>query len=776
MARLNRIRRIDPVSRLAEVEAGVVNADLQAALARYGLFYPPDPASHRISTLGGNLAENSGGPHCVRYGVTTHHVVELEVVLADGTRLTLPPARDWQPVLGDLTGVVVGSEGTLAVITAATVALTPLPPVTRTLLAAFPGVESALEAVAALIAARIWPATLELLDQRSVEMVERFVHAGYPVGAGAVLLAEVEGDPEGAGREADRVAALFRQAGALSVRLAADAAEAARLWAGRRAHYGAAARLAPHIWIQDVTVPRPALAAMMREALAIGDRYGLPVVTAAHAGDGNLHPAFPYDPEDPGSVSRLKAADRAVLEACVRLGGAITGEHGVGIDKRDNLPLMYAPHELALMRGVREVFDPGARRLNPGKALPDGPLPGPDPRPVERPPARALETPTDASEAADLIAWAAARYRRLAIRGAGTRAGPAAGDLVLSTRGLTGIPDFDPANLTVEVEAGVTAAALQARLAEAGLELPPLADARPEETVGGLVAARARCWGLGFGADWRDLLLAVEWVDGRGLRYRFGRKTMKNVAGYDLVHLAPGSRGRLGLFTRLTLRLLPRREPQAAARVRGPAPVLLAWALDQARARLRPAGLLLLRQGPEAVLYLRLAGPETPALLRSLPGTAGAAGLAWETTAPEEVAAATRRWHHLRAAALAAGRYREGGGRRGRCRGCWRRPGRPPWPCSPPPGPGRSTARDQPPPPAGCGKRAAPGGGQGPRPGSPWKHAWQPSSTPGGSSPPPGRGRHDPGHRRPDRHRPLQPLRLLPAGLPHLPPHRRGAP
>ncbi|BAS26206.1 FAD-binding oxidoreductase [Limnochorda pilosa] len=368
MNRMNRILEIDVEGRTATVEPGCPNLALQEALRPLGFFCAPDPSSHRVSTLGGNASENAGGPHCAKYGVTTHHVLALEVVLPDGRRARLgSPAAD-APGL-DLVGLWVGSEGTLGVITGLTVRILPLPDAVQTMLAVFDDLEAALQTVSDIIAARVVPATLELLDRGTIETVEAFAHAGYPLDAGAVLLIEVDGTEPAVAHAREAVARICREAGARELRIARDEAERDALWLGRRAAYGAAARLSSHLWTQDITVPRPRLAEMMRAVRRIGENYRIPMIAVAHAGDGNLHPLVPYNPKDADQMRRMKAADREILETCVRLGGSITGEHGVGLDKIGNLELMFAEEDLGLMRHVKAVFDPEGR-MNPGKAIP----------------------------------------------------------------------------------------------------------------------------------------------------------------------------------------------------------------------------------------------------------------------------------------------------------------------------------------------------------------------------------------------------------------------
>jgi glycolate oxidase len=559
MTRMDRLLGVDTARRTADVEPGLVNRTLSDRIAGTGLAYAPDPASYRVSTLGGNVAENSGGPHCVLYGVTSQHVERLEVVTAEGERLVLPHARDRAEGVPDLTGILVGSEGTLAVITRITVRLVPQAAGQDTLLAAFADPEAACAAVSRVVAAGLLPSTLELLDGTSTAMVERSAHAGYPDGAGAVILMEVEGEASDRAHQAAAAERLLRQAGALEVRVATDAAQRDALWAGRRAHYGAMARVASHLWVQDVTVPRPRLAAMIREVEAIARRHRLPIATVAHAGDGNLHPDIPYDPQDPDQVSRMRAADREILEACVALGGSITGEHGVGIDKLEAMALMYTEAELAAMTAVKRAFDP-AERLNPVKAVLSPGAARRAGRTPRRPP-----PPSDAERAAlEALRQAriAAAGRRALPVGGGRRAalafpGQSVHPFVADPAG-EGAIRVDAENLTVEVAAGTAPAALAAALDRAGLMLRTPPDG---STVGGYLARDPFRPHRATGLSARDAVLALTVVTGPTPDLcRFGRATTKNVAGYDMPRLWVGSWGRFGPIVSAVLRLWPRRE------------------------------------------------------------------------------------------------------------------------------------------------------------------------------------------------------------------------
>ncbi len=370
LTRLNRILLIDPPNRRAVVEPGVVNFRLSEAARPYGLYYAPDPSSQTACTIGGNVAENAGGPHCLKYGVTSSHVLELEVILPDGKAVLLgsPGGEPWGP---DLVGLFVGSEGTFGIATKIGVRLLPLPKAVRTLLADFPSLRAAGEAVSAIIASGIVPAALEMMDQNCVQVVEQSIYAaGYPVDAAAVLIAELDGNSEEAvAAEAAAVEQLLKDSGAGTVRLAADARERERLWQGRKKAFGALGRISPDLVVQDAVVPRTALPDVLEKIAATAAAYGLKVSNVFHAGDGNLHPNLNFDRRDRDQLSRVERCSAAIMELCIRAGGSITGEHGVGTDKLRYMPLIFDGDTLAAMRAVRRVFDPD-ERANRGKVVP----------------------------------------------------------------------------------------------------------------------------------------------------------------------------------------------------------------------------------------------------------------------------------------------------------------------------------------------------------------------------------------------------------------------
>jgi glycolate oxidase subunit GlcD len=369
LTRLNRILQVDPRSRRAVVQPGVVNARLSEAVAPHGLQYVPDPSSQAACTVGGNVAENAGGPHCLKYGVTTNHIVALDVVLPDGSPATLG-SRHGEPWGPDLVGLFVGSEGMFGIALEITVRLEPLPAGIRTMLAAFSSVRAASEAVSAVIAAGIVPAALEMMDQACVAAVEASIYAaGYPTDAAAVLLVEVDGPPAQVDAEGAAVERLLRGHGAGSVLSASASADRMRLWQGRKKAFGAMGRIAPDLAVQDAVVPRSALPDILDRIAEIRDRFGLSISNVFHAGDGNLHPNISFDRRDPALAARVREASREIMAVCVAAGGSITGEHGVGSDKMHYMPWIFDAESLGAMQAVRRVFDP-RERANPGKVLP----------------------------------------------------------------------------------------------------------------------------------------------------------------------------------------------------------------------------------------------------------------------------------------------------------------------------------------------------------------------------------------------------------------------
>jgi glycolate oxidase len=374
MNRMNRVLELDLANRCATVQPGLINLSLSQATREHGYYFAPDPSSQMVSSIGGNCSTNAGGPHCLKYGITVNHVLGLQVVTGAGELVWLGGKVQDRPGY-DLTGVFVGGEGTLGLVTAVIVRLLHVPEGVKTLLASFSTLDDASETVSAIIAAGIIPSALELIDDFFVRAIEEGIGAGYPKGAGAVLLIELDGPREEVEAQATRIVPICRDHAALEIRVAQDEAERALLWKGRKEAAGVVGRLASSWFLQDAVVPRSRLPQIMREMQAIGARHGLQIANVFHAGDGNLHPIILYDDQAPGEVDRAKAVNEELLEACLALGGSVTGEHGVGADKAQSLPLQFAAADLNFMARLRRVFDPDGI-MNPGKLLPSHPACG----------------------------------------------------------------------------------------------------------------------------------------------------------------------------------------------------------------------------------------------------------------------------------------------------------------------------------------------------------------------------------------------------------------
>jgi glycolate oxidase len=368
LARMNRILDIDLRNRRLTAQAGAINVALTKAVATDGYLYAPDPSSQGASTLGGNIANNAGGPHTLKYGVTANHVVAVELVLPDGEVVTLGDKTE--EVNGyDLLGVALGSEGTFGIVTEATVRLTRAPQAVRTLLAIFDTVDDATQTVSDIVAAGIVPAALEMMDAVILQTVEDAFHFGFPRDAEAILIIELDGLTAGLETQVNRVRALCEANAAREIRQAETPKDRANLWAARKKSVGTLGRLAPSCVTQDCVIPRSKLPQVLRAIAEIGKRYNLRIANVFHAGDGNLHPVTLFDERDPEEVARVMAASHEILELCIGVGGTLTGEHGIGVEKRDYMPLLFPPETLRTMADLRAVFNP-AGLCNPGKVLP----------------------------------------------------------------------------------------------------------------------------------------------------------------------------------------------------------------------------------------------------------------------------------------------------------------------------------------------------------------------------------------------------------------------
>jgi len=366
--KMNRVLSVDPVNRLAWVEPGVLNLDLTKAVTKYGLHFAPDPSSQQSCSIGGNVANNSGGPHCLSDGVTTAHILGLEVVLPDGEIAQLG-GEEPEPEGYDLRGAFIGSEGMCGIASKVCVRLTQNPPAIRTMLMDFQSVEDGARTVSAIIAAGIVPGALEMMDQLCTRAVEEYIHAGLPVAAAAILLVEVGGLPYGLEADVQRIVDIGMAHGAGTVRIAKDEAERALLWKGRKNAFGAIARIKPNYYLHDTVVPRRRLPDVLKQVYEIVERHELLVMNVFHAGDGNLHPLLVFDKREPGIMDRVHAAGEEIVRVSVAAGGVLSGEHGIGLEKRDFMPLMFSATDLEAQARLRRSFDTTGL-ANPNKVLP----------------------------------------------------------------------------------------------------------------------------------------------------------------------------------------------------------------------------------------------------------------------------------------------------------------------------------------------------------------------------------------------------------------------
>jgi glycolate oxidase len=369
-SRMNRILEIDLENERAIVQPGVVNLDITLAVEPHGYFYAPDPSSQRACTIGGNVSENAGGPHTLAYGVTTNHVLGLEVVLPDGSVFTAGGKEQELPGY-DLAGLLTGSEGTMVLVTKIIVRLMRKPEMVKTLLAIYDSADDAGQTVAEITARAITPVAVEMLDGVMLQMVEHATHAGYPLDSAAVLLIELEGLREAVEEQVEQIRAAANACHVRELRVAKSAEERDLLWKGRKNAFGAVGRASPFYYVQDGVVPRTQVAPTLRFIGEVGKKYGLTISNIFHAGDGNMHPIILFDARRPGDIEKTKAAGEEILARCISVGGSITGEHGVGMEKNEMMDRLFSPDSLNMMRNFKQLFDPD-NRLNPGKVLPTG--------------------------------------------------------------------------------------------------------------------------------------------------------------------------------------------------------------------------------------------------------------------------------------------------------------------------------------------------------------------------------------------------------------------
>lgn len=588
LTRLNRILGIYPDRRTAVVQPGVTNLELQNALAPLGFFYAPDPASQRVATLGGNIGENSGGPRCLRYGVTTNHVLGIQAILADGQILYLGSSAYDHPGY-DLRGLVIGSEGTLAVVTEVTVRILPMPEKVITQLAVYNDIADAARSVAGIIAAGIVPATLEMMDARIIQAVEDSYTCGYPRDAAAVLIIEVEGPAVGLEEQARSIRAICMANNCREIRDAATAAERNRLWEGRRGAFGAVARLAPNYLVNDCTVPRTLLPDALAEVARIVKSHGFIHGNVFHAGDGNLHPLLLFDSRDADQLKRVHEAGWEIMKACVALGGTISGEHGIGREKMEAMRLVFSDDDIDAQRSLKDAFDP-SNVVNPGKIFPDTSKPfafkdqaawsGPDD----------MLTPAERIMA-EQVNQALSTGQALVPGGSGSLIGfgnlSAGSEQLLNTDTLSAVIDLDPSNQYITVGAGMPLGDIQKTLFPHNQWIPlrPSFDLL-RRTIGGITATAACGPERFFYGAPRELLLGLRFIDGRGRLINAGGKVVKNVAGFDVTRLLAGSAGTLGLITRVTLRTATCPQYCAAVSVTGAPDACTTIAASVLRSRL----------------------------------------------------------------------------------------------------------------------------------------------------------------------------------------------
>jgi D-lactate dehydrogenase (cytochrome) len=655
--RLRRIVRVDPPNRLAVVEPGVVNAHLSAALAPDGFHFAPDPSSQYVCTIGGNVGENAGGPHCLKHGVTVDHVAGLTVVLPDGEVVRLGGPLAENPGY-DLTGLFVGGEGTLGTITEITCRLTPAPAAVRTFLAIFAEMQPACRLVTDITRQAILPVALEIIDRRTIRAVEASVlAAGYPENAEAVVLIEIDGCPAALDEEQRVITRLVQEHGAIAFRSAHDATERLKLWKGRKSAYGAMGRVNTDIYVLDGTVPRTRLEEALAKVYEIADRRGLTISNVFHAGDGNLHPNISYDGRNAEETREVLAAGREILEACVAVGGTLSGEHGIGVEKKEFLPLVFSPDDLATQIAIRDAIDPH-HLSNPGKIFPDDTgavarteregsgegetrvgeaaraagMVGALANVATREPTAAERSfrgsdvrvlvPGTRDEACELLRAAAADGRPVVPAGEGSHAyvgNPSVETpLLVATSAFADIVEYEPDDFTIGVGAGMKLAELRETLRRNGQEIPLDFPAAAAGTVGSLMARapsgarRARYGPLA------SQVLGLTAVRADGTPFRCGGMTVKNVVGYALRRFITGSLGTTGLLLRANFKL----RPLPARRVLGAAAFSTPAAAWDYVASLRSARLDL------AALWV-LGGERSPVREPALPAVPGGRTVAW---------------------------------------------------------------------------------------------------------------------------------------------------
>ncbi|MBI4656124.1 MAG: FAD-binding protein [Elusimicrobia bacterium] len=547
LSALDRIYRIDTTNRYAVVECGVVNQKLQNELAKFGYFYAPDPASQKVSTIGGNIGENAGGPQCLKYGTTFNNVLKLEIVTPEGEEVILS-VSDPGP---DLAGLFVGSEGTFGIVKKAWLKILPLPKILETAIAYFADIESSIKTVTEIISAGLTPRALEAMDRLSLEAAAKNSGITYPQNAGAALVIELDGESESEiSSQMKKIEKICAKNFCINFNFSSSAAEREKIWNIRKGAYPAMARLAPNVLVEDGVVPRPRLPAALKEIKEIISKHKLRAGFLFHAGDGNLHPNIIFDERDIEETRRVKKAGYEILKACIMLEGSISGEHGVGVEKRIAMSWLYDKKTLDVFRGIKQAFDP-LQLANPDKIIPIA-------SDKHAKPLRSTHE-SRGEKAEKLINEIKFRHRtgiKTAIASYSTKIpGLHLCDLapdvdcqkIEGLKELNEIIDFDRDNFTIKVETGISVAELKKRLLPDGfyLDVPDM-----NGSMGGLIATKSS-------PDIRDILLGAEILLPDGTVCEFGGKTLKNAAGYNVTKLLCGSWGAFGIILTATLRLSP---------------------------------------------------------------------------------------------------------------------------------------------------------------------------------------------------------------------------
>ena len=590
MAKFNRIREIDFDNRVVVAEPGVTNLAVTQAVEHAGFYYAPDPSSQIACTIGGNVAENSGGVHCLKYGMTTNNVLGCEIVLMTGEVVRLG-GKHLDAGGYDLLGVITGSEGLLGVVTEVTVRILREAGMRARRADRLRLIGGCRRLRRRIIGAGIIPGGMEMMDRPAIHAVEEFVHAGYPLDVEALLIVELDGPQAEVDHLIARVEAIARECRAVSCGVSRSEAERLLFWAGRKAAFPAVGRISPDYYCMDGTIPRAQLPLVLARMRELSEHYGLRVANVFHAGDGNLHPLILYDANKPGELERAEAFGADILRLCVEVGGVLTGEHGVGVEKRDLMPVMFTEADLNQQQRLKCAFDdqgPAQSRQGVSDAAPLR---------RARPHARARRQggvsgysavlavtdplkPRDAKDVEDAVQWALGAGKALEIVGQGTKRAigrPAQSDLTLDLSGLSGVTLYEPEELVLSARAGTPLAEIEALVASTGQQLafepmdygPLLGGAAGRGTIGGVLAANLSGPRRIKAGAARDHFLGFSAVSGRGETFKSGGRVVKNVTGYDLCKLMAGSWGTLAAMTEVTIKVLPQPETESTVIVRG---------------------------------------------------------------------------------------------------------------------------------------------------------------------------------------------------------------